>query len=47
MFFFSLSTVHDLIFQGNSTHSTRVFKLQKRVIRIIMGLGIVTHVESF
>jgi len=26
-----------LIFRGNSTKSKRVFKLQKRAIRIIMG----------
>jgi len=38
---------YGLIFGGNSTKSKCVFKLQKRAIRIIMGLGIMTHVESF
>jgi hypothetical protein len=36
-----------LIFWGNSTNSKCVFKLQKRAIRIIMGLGIMSHAESF
>jgi hypothetical protein len=31
---------HGLIFWGNSTHSDYIFKLQKRIIRIIMGAGI-------
>jgi len=38
---------YGLTFWGNSTKSKCVFKLQKRAIRITMGLGIVTHVESF
>ena len=29
-----------IIFTGNSSYSTRIFKLQKRNIRIIMGVGI-------
>jgi len=38
---------YGLIFWGNSTHSKCVFKLQKRAIRIIKGLGIMSHVEFF
>jgi hypothetical protein len=38
---------YGLISWGNSTHSKCVFKLQKGAIRIIMGLGIMSHVESF
>jgi hypothetical protein len=36
---------YGLIFGGNSTNC--VFKLQKRAIRIIKGLGILTYVEVF
>jgi hypothetical protein len=28
-----------IIFWGNSSHSTQVFRMQKKVIRIIMGCG--------
>ena len=38
---------YGLIFWGNSSHSKCVVKLQKRAIRIIMVLGIMTHVDSF
>jgi len=38
---------YGLIFWGISTKSKCVFKLQKSAIRIITGLGIMTHVESF
>ena len=37
---------YGLIFWGNSTDSKCAFKLQKRAIRIIVGLGIMTHVEG-
>jgi hypothetical protein len=36
-----------LIFWGNSIHIRCVFKLQKRAIGIIMGVGIMTDVENF
>jgi hypothetical protein len=31
---------YKIIFWGNSSHSNSVFKLQKRIIKIIMGVGI-------
>ena len=30
---------YGIIFWGNSTHAQQVFKLQKRVIRIMSGMG--------
>jgi hypothetical protein len=30
---------YGLIFWGNSSHSGNIFKLQKRIVRIIMGTG--------
>jgi len=44
--FFHSVISYGLIFWGNSTDSKCAFKLQKRAIRIIMGLGIMTHVEG-
>jgi hypothetical protein len=29
---------YGLIFRGNASHSNSIFKLQKRVIRIVMGM---------
>jgi hypothetical protein len=31
--------VHSIIFWGNSTHSDQIFKIQKRIIRVIMRAG--------
>jgi len=28
---------YGIIFWGNSTHSSKIFKIQKRAIRILMG----------
>jgi uncharacterized membrane protein len=35
--FFRLITTYGLIFWGNTTNSVQVFKLQKRVVRIMVG----------
>jgi hypothetical protein len=37
-YFHSVMT-YDLIFWGNLSHTDMVFKLQKRVIRLMMGCG--------
>jgi hypothetical protein len=37
-FFHSIMS-HGLVFWGNSCHSNTVFKLQKRIIRIMVGIG--------
>jgi hypothetical protein len=34
---FPLVMIYGIIFWGNSTHSLKIFKIQKRAIRIIMG----------
>jgi len=34
---FLLVVIYGIIFWGNSTHSLKIFKIQKRAIRIIMG----------
>jgi hypothetical protein len=37
---------YKLIFWGNSSHSTKMFKIQKNVIRIIT-VEVQTHVEIY
>jgi hypothetical protein len=37
-YFYSVTT-YGLMFSGNFSHAERVFKLQKRVIRLIKGCG--------
>jgi len=38
-FYFHSIINYGIIFRGNSSYSNRIFKLQKRNIRIIMGVG--------
>ena len=38
--FFSTVINYGIIFSGNSSYSNSIFKLQKNIIRIIMGVGI-------
>jgi hypothetical protein len=38
--YFHSVVMYGVVFKGNSTNISRVFKLQKRVIRIIYGAGV-------
>jgi hypothetical protein len=38
---------YELIFWGNSTHSDDIFKLQKRILRVIMGPELETPEENY
>jgi len=37
---------YGIIFWGNSTHARQVFKLQKRVVRVISGVGLRSSCRS-
>ena len=45
-FFYSVIN-YGLIFWGNSSYRNRIFKLQKKIIRIIMGVGIRVSCREF
>ena len=44
-YFHSIMT-YGLTFWGNSPDSIETFRLQKKIIRIMMGCRIVTHAEN-